>query len=265
MSRKNILAVVIALIAALMLSGIAYAITIQVDGNRESAWDGFGGQTPGKATDGDEGGINQNVDMKTFQWTNDGEYFYFLIDVWGPPPLMADTAPIDICLDSDKLTSTTIYTAGYGTTYRDRCLYVEGIDTVIEAAMDTFGNKTVYAFDVTGSSKVPIGGGTLGYDTSAITPVVEISFPIANLGWWSCPTDIPTVVYYDGGDTNPDDNLPNSGALLINCGTPTTVKLDSLQAQPTTSPVVPVVLIGVSAVALIGVVFFTRRSRRKTA
>jgi hypothetical protein len=44
---------------------------------------------------------------------------------------------------------------------------------------------------------------------------------------------------------------------------PNAVTLNSLQAQPTTSPVVPVALIGVSALALIGVVFVVRR--RKTA
>jgi hypothetical protein len=41
------------------------------------------------------------------------------------------------------------------------------------------------------------------------------------------------------------------------------VTLESLQAQSTTSPIVPVALIGVSALALIGVVFVVRR--RKTA
>ena len=44
---------------------------------------------------------------------------------------------------------------------------------------------------------------------------------------------------------------------------PLAVTLESLQAQPTTSPVVPVALVGVSAAALVGVVFFIRR--RKTA
>jgi hypothetical protein len=44
---------------------------------------------------------------------------------------------------------------------------------------------------------------------------------------------------------------------------PNAVTLNSLQAQPTTSPVVPVALVGVSALALIGVVFVVRR--RKTA
>lgn len=44
---------------------------------------------------------------------------------------------------------------------------------------------------------------------------------------------------------------------------PTAVALSSLQAQPTTSSILPVALVGVSMAALIGVVFFARR--RKTA
>jgi hypothetical protein len=47
--------------------------------------------------------------------------------------------------------------------------------------------------------------------------------------------------------------------------TSTAIELASLKAQPTTSPVVPVALIGVSAVVLLGVVFLARRRRRKTA
>ena len=43
--------------------------------------------------------------------------------------------------------------------------------------------------------------------------------------------------------------------------TPTAVTLSSLQAQPTTSPLAPLALVGVSALALITVVFFVRRKR----
>jgi hypothetical protein len=47
MFRKTTVAVVFAVIAALVLSSVAFAIVIVVDGVRESAWDGSGGQTPG--------------------------------------------------------------------------------------------------------------------------------------------------------------------------------------------------------------------------
>ena len=44
---------------------------------------------------------------------------------------------------------------------------------------------------------------------------------------------------------------------------PTAVTLESLQARPTTSPAMPVALIGVSAATLIGVVLFVRLGRRR--
>ena len=68
------------------------------------------------------------------------------------------------------------------------------------------------------------------------------------------------------GIVDPDDNVPDNGFLSLNCGTPTAVALSSLQARPTTtSPVVPVALVGASAAALIGVVTLIRRNRKKTA
>ncbi len=47
--------------------------------------------------------------------------------------------------------------------------------------------------------------------------------------------------------------------------TPNAVTLESLQAQPTTSPVLPLALVGGAAVILIGAVLFTRRGRKQTA
>ncbi len=46
---------------------------------------------------------------------------------------------------------------------------------------------------------------------------------------------------------------------------PTAVTLNSLQAQPvTTSPVLPLALVGGAAVILIGAVLFTRKSRKQS-
>ncbi len=63
--------------------------------------------------------------------------------------------------------------------------------------------------------------------------------------------------------TNPGDTLNTSEFTPCIPSTPNAVTLSSLQAQPTTSPVVPVALIGVSVATLIGAVFVIRR--RKTA
>ena len=98
------------------------------------------------------------------------------------------------------------------------------------------------------------------------TNITEVSVPLSALGFvntGTCPATIPTAVYFDNGIVDPDDNVPDAGTFNINCGLPTAVTLSSLQAQPTTSPVLPVALVGVSAVVLISVVFLTRRGRRK--
>jgi hypothetical protein len=267
MVRKTSVAVTLVVILSLLMVGVAGAITIVVDGNQEAAWTtGVGAQVPGVATDLNEPAINDNVDIQTLRWTNDPTNFYFLVATWATPPLMPPLAPIDICLNTDNSGATDIPASN--TIQRNRCSYgtgVTGIDTVVEAYRLNNGTLLADVYDVTTATPTLVGTGVLGYNPAATTPVVEISVPLTSLGFGvgSCPATIPTVVYYDGGDTNPDDNLPDSGALNISCGDGTAVTLSSLQAQPTTSPVLPVALVGVSAVALIGVIFLARR--KKTA
>jgi hypothetical protein len=185
------------------------------------------------------------------------------VGTWATPPLMPPLAPIDICLNTDNSVATDIPASN--TIRRNRCLYPSGAgtDTVIEAYRLVNGTPLVDVLDVTTDPATVIGSGVLGYNPAAANPVVEIGVPLSLLGYGpgSCPANIPTIVYYDGGDTNPDDNFPDNGPLMINCGTPTAVTLSSLQAQPTTSPVLPVALVGASAVALIGVVFLIRRKK----
>jgi hypothetical protein len=267
MFRKTTAAFTFTVVLALLIVSVASAITIVVDGNREALWNGNGVQIPGLATDGalPEPNINTNVNINTFQWTNDPTNFYFLVSTWATP-LMPPLAPIDICLNTDNSNLTDIPASN--AILRNRCLYpsgVTGIDTVVEAYRLNNGTLLVDVYDATTNPPTVTGSGVLGYNPAATTPVVEISVPLPLLGMGpgSCPSTVPAVVYYDGGDTNPDDNLPNAGTTPVSCGTPTAVTLSSLQAQPTTSPVLPVALVGVSAMALIGIVFLIRR--KKTA
>ena len=248
MSRKTILAVSVALVAALVLSSVAYAITIVVDGVREAAWGGSGGQTPGTVNDPNEPTITDGYDIQMFQWTNDGTNMYLLFQtyantIWTGFPLPT----IVICLNTDNNTAT-------GGAYAN-CSNMTGIDRSI--AINSNG-VTVF--------NGPPGGPVLGTGVQASqTNVTEISIPLSLLGFsaGSCPGIIPAAIYFDNGIVDPDDTVPDLGTTPINCGGPTAITLNSLQAQPTTPPVVPVALIGISAVALIGVVLFARR--RKTA
>jgi hypothetical protein len=246
-------ALLMALLLALITSGVALAITIAVDGDRETAWDGGGGQTPGTATDVDEAGINDNVDIENVQWTNDQANFYFLVDVYASAPLMPPLAVIDICLDTDDNASTDIPVSNV--VDRDRCSYdtgVSGIDTIIEAYRLNNGVMLVDVFDATTYPKTYVGAGTLGYDPSgATTPVVEVSVAFSDLGFEPgvCPSNIPMVVFYNGGDTNDDDNLPNEGSTSINCGLPTAVTLADVDAG---SGVASMPVVGLVALVIMG-------------
>ncbi len=254
---------VIAIVLALLMVGVVYAITIVVDGDREAAWSGSGGQTPGSAPDGNELGINDNVDMETFQWTNDTTNFYFLVDVYASAPLMPPLAVIDICLDTSPSTDI----PSTNTIQRNRCSYgtgVTGIDTVVEAYRLNNGTKIVDVYDVTTDPPTFTGSGVLGYNPAATTPVVEMSVPLSLLGFNSgnCPSSIRTVVYYDGGDTNPDDNLPDSGSININCGGPTAITLSSLSAMSETGNSTSLILLTVAVLGLGTLGFVTIRRRR---
>lgn len=104
------------------------------------------------------------------------------------------------------------------------------------------------------------------YDSPAFPGYYERSFPIPN------GTNINQSFYARfriceaaGACNSPSATNVTNGEIedyYWSFG-PLAVTLSSLQAQPTTSPVVPVALVGVSALALIGVVFVARR--RKTA
>ena len=252
MSRKTILAVTVALVAALVLSSVAYAITIVVDGIREAAWNGSGGQIPGSVTDVNDPAITDGYDLQTFQWTNDTSNMYFLISTWANTITTGFPNPtIVICLNTDNNTAT-------GGSYAN-CNNMTGIDRSISIDLVTHS--------VTVFNGAPGGPTIAGANNSATqTNITEVSVPLSSLGFVSaatCPPVMPTAVYFDNGIIDPDDRVPNAGTVNTNCGTPTAVTLSSLQAQPTTSPVLPVALVGISAVALIGVVLFARR--RKTA
>jgi hypothetical protein len=278
MSRKITFALTIALVVAFMLSGVAFAITIAVDGIKEAAWDGSGGQTPGIQADPDESTIDNRYDVKEIRWTNDAlggsspyGNIYFLMETYANfdiiyPPFQPQ---IMICIDVDNSTST-------GTTVSGYCNNMSGVDRRITANL-SLGTVTIQRWTGTFWQAVsqPSGGmrseawqDTSPADGIADLPYVEIGVDLESLGITNtatCLTAMPSAVYYDNGMLDDEDAVPNSSTFSIGCGTPTAITLNSLQAQPTTSPVVPVALIGVSAVALIGIVYFTRRSRRKTA
>lgn len=235
---------------ALVFSSVAYAITITVDGTREAAWDGSGGETPGSVADLNEAAITDGYDILRFQWTNDPTNMFFLVETFANTISSGTPIPtIIICLDTDSNTGT-------GGTYAN-CNGMTGIDRSIvmsRAGVDVYNGDP--------NTGTLIGGGGTGTRAVATT-ITEASVPLSDLGFSSsfCPSSIPTAVYFDNGIVDPDDNVPDSGTFTIGCGGPTAVTLSSLQARSNTSPVLPLALVGGTLVALIGVVFYIRRKK----
>ncbi|MDA0244835.1 MAG: hypothetical protein OT477_15560 [Chloroflexi bacterium] len=262
-------AVLFALLIGLSMVTVVSAITIVVDGDRESVWiTGAGGQTPGvnAPADPNEAGIDDNVDIEWFRWTNDTTNFYFSIETYDPPTV---EGPVDICLDTDKNVATDIPVANG--VQRNRCSYgtgVTGIDTVVRVTADGSGGvDLVRVFNVSVWPPTNLGAGTAGHVNPNFfplppNPVLEIAVPLNLLGFnnATCTTGIPAVVYYDGGDTNPDDNLPDSGTVLVSCGAPTAVTLANANAQSQTGYFIVLALVGVFGLGLLS--FATVQKRR---
>jgi hypothetical protein len=246
MLRKTTVAVTFAVLAALILSSVAFAIVIVVDGVRESAWDGVGGQTPGTVLDPNEAGITDGYDIQRFQWTNDSTKMYFLIQTFANTIFTGNPIPtIFICLNTDNLPT--------GGTYAN-CNGMTGIDRTV-----LINRSAVEVYNSDPNTGTVIGNGT----RATATNTTEVSVNLSDLGFSNafCPSNITTAIYFDNGIVDPDDNVPDSGTVTISCGAPTAVTLNSLQAQPTTSPVLPLALVGGAAVILTGTMLYIRRKK----
>ncbi|WP_160317038.1 hypothetical protein, partial [Ardenticatena maritima] len=215
---KRFVKVFFALGLLLALATTVWAATIIVDGDREATWSSI----PVGQPDANEGTISDDVDINLVKWTNDTTNMYFMIDTQGTPRLSSGFNPtrVYICLNTDNNTTT-------GSTYNN-CNNQSGFDRYILIN----GASSVEVYD--GSFNL-ISNGTLGYNTSATTPVIEVSVALSDLGFGpgNCPSQVPTVVYYDNGTTDPDDNTPDSGTFNTNCGSPTAVTLETFGGTAT--------------------------------
>jgi hypothetical protein len=252
---KPLVVLITSLILILLMTGIAQAITITVDGTREAAWDGLGGQTPGSQTDVDEGGIDNTKDISRIQWTNDTTYMYFLVQTHGNISFDGDPQPaIYICLDTDNNSST-------GDAYAN-CNGMTGIERTIRVRLSDVNTPPLTVRVTDGA---PTGTQISSLQNAAYAgQYLELRVSLNDLGIDSagaCNQNIQGAVYFDGGTIDPDDNIPDSGTVSIGCGTPTAVTLSSTHTKPSRYPWMG---IAVGAAGLIGVGrTFVARKRRK--
>lgn len=252
-TRKIVVFMMLAL-ALVLGTAVVHAITIVVDGVKEAAWDGEGGQTPGIQEDVNEPEIADGRDIKEFRWTNDGEYMYFLMETYANTIWTGNPAPtLIICLDIDNNVST-------GGTYGN-CDDMEGIDRSI--IVTRFGVEILDSDANTGIN-IETGNEQLGRATVYAEVAVELS--TLGINAEVCNTGIRTAIYFDGGTTDPDDNLPDEGTFLMYCGAggpgdPTAVSLQSFTSVSSNLPAVG--LVGMLALVIVSFgIAVVRRERR---
>jgi hypothetical protein len=269
-------AVAMAIIGVLLVAGVASAITIVVDGAKEVAWNGAGGQTPGIQTDPDEATIDNRYDIKEFRWTNDAlmtspwGHMYFLVETFGNldvnyPPLAPQ---IIICVNTDNNTTTGNTASGY-------CNDMAGIDRKITVNLVAL-SVLVQRWTGTAWATVaqPVGGmrSVAWQDTGGVgiadLPYVEIGVDLQSLGvinGATCLSAMPTAIYYDNGMVDPEDAVPGVGTFNIGCGSPTAIALNNLQAKADAQNNTAVIILATSIVATLGLAGVVISRRHRTA
>lgn len=226
-------------------------------------WDGASEIADVNETGVGDNDIPDNLDIKTFRYTNDNDNFYFLIETWDSPPSLDPAQYIEICLDTDGDPSTTIHEDRVS--QRNRCADVIGIDTVVNVR--DLGVFIVSIYDVTapGTGAVIKGNGTGALDRVAATSVIEVSISLEDLGidLQDCDDlEIAMVVFYDGASDFRDDKLPDTGAETITCtSTPTAVSMHSASTVVNSPVSSSALLVGLVLTIVSGGVIL-RRERR---
>lgn len=280
MNRKTrLFAVVLSVVLMLVLAGVAYAITIVIDGQKDADWSGIPGQTPGVANDPQEPTIDARYNIKQVLWTNDAlgvapwGHMYWLVETFANydniyPPLAPQ---IIICLDVDNNTGTGTAAVGY-------CNNMVGVDRRITANV-RLGTVSVERWNSATSAFVVVGKPAGGmrddayYDPSstgiAQTPYIEIGVDLLSLGIINsatCLSTMPAAIYYDNGILDPEDTVPDTGTVNMGCGSPTAITLSNLEAHAADNNGTAVlILIGTATLALgVGGTAALRRRKQHT-
>lgn len=235
---KHLWKYMLAFVGLVIFASTVWATTITVDGD-PSDWP----SSAGTQTDGNEAQINDNVDIQTFRWTNDKTYMYFLIDTFNTLSTNPNVWAL-ICLDTDNSDST-----GSDDTnpFYDNCNRQKGFERFVRW-INFLGTWYVVILDSNGTTVISSSTNGDGRGTD-----LELRANLTDLfGAGQCPGQIGTVVYFDGGDTNPDDNVPNTGTFEIKCGPPTAVTLETFTGTAVGAGGSGLLPVGLLAVAVLG-------------
>jgi len=171
---------------ALML-GVAGALTINVDGYGEPAWDGWL-----LGTDPDEADIPQDYDIEDFFTTDNMLYMYFRVDVYGIPTLDPPfTCYYQVHLDLDMNPATGRPINGVGAEY------------ILDYRKLPDGTPVVTLYD---ENMNPVSGADVGAAQQNIPDpgTTELKVALADLGIGPGHT-LNILAFLNNGQVYPDD------------------------------------------------------------
>ncbi len=210
-SKKEMLVATCALMVAVLFgfaTPSALAVTITVDGqNTGGEWNAV---TPSVQNEANEPAIADTVDIKDVYITDNGTNGYWRIDTHTLPPDLGLGRSVSTYIDTDRNGAT-------------GCDDVVGHDAAgYEKLIKIDAFCSVQLFNCVGGSFQPVAS----TNDCAVSTVLEYSVDLASLGIGSVGS-IDYFVFYDGGSTAPDDEVPDSGNFT---STPTLIRLESFEA-----------------------------------
>jgi hypothetical protein len=231
------LALLVGVLFTLVISGVVFATTIGIDGV-VTDWPGddSGSHTLGSdsctigangcalvVSDPDEAyavgppvtGTQNKYDVEQVWFTNDDTNAYLRVDFWEnvsliSPPIGSNT--LKFCIDEDNDIGTGAAISGCG-------------DVGAECVVEFTNNSSVTVYDIEGA-------GSSSGSFSVSGRFIELSFPVNACNFTNATYALE--VYFDNGDEDADDNIPNSGTvpLEVGSGSPTAVTLSAIDAGP---------------------------------
>ncbi len=259
------------LLAAVFI-GLVFAATITIDGD-PSDWPGTEDCTigaagcPRVAGDPDETGVGDipnQWDIENVYMTNNATTLFWRFDTYSDTNHNISTE-IFICMDTDALTTT-----GGSISQCDGApsTSMDGVDYVLDIYR---GNPLVDLLSCpdTGTTIADcsvVTTATVSVASSSSTTEVSVLLSDLDINSTTCdpqPCDITASVYFDNGDTPPDDNVPDSGQFTptVGGGSPTAITLRSVSARPRYANTVVLLAGTLAALGTLGLVSWTSRRR----
>lgn len=224
LSRVRWFVALAALLGTLVLVPSANAVTIVVDG----AVADWGSISP-VATDTNEPLISAGWNIDKVYWTADLSFLYWRVDTFGNPTGWFPPAGepfMWFCMDTDNNAST-------GVTI-DQCDDMAGVDYYF--VIQAFDGSLLTSLKDCTSGTLPCANKSKVASAATANQYTEAKVNLGSLGITeaSCTTGTRTIngaVYFDNANTDPDDNVPDSGTFSFNLDCPTSVQLASFNAK----------------------------------